>query len=285
MADKLIGRTLGDFRIEELLGRGRSGRVYRAVQKSLDRPVALKVFEEGLFTLEDQKERFRREAEYLARLEHPGIVPVYAAGQEGEFWYFAMRLVEGKPLAAHLEDGMPRCDGVRVLADIAGALHYAHERGLVHRDVKPANILVAAGRGLLADFGLARLLDTTTITASGAYIGTPMYFSPEQARQERATTKSDLFSLGIILYEVATGRHPFAVDGRTPSRDEVVAVISAGTYPDPASACPDVPPALAALCRSILAVDPAARPSGREIRLKLQELGSDASVDDRIPGR
>ncbi len=286
MLDKLIGKTLGDFEIQELLGRGRSGRVYRALQKSLQRPVALKVFEEGLFTLEDLKQRFIREAEYIARLEHPHIVPVYAAGQEENYWYFAMRLVEGAPLAARLEEGLGLRSALTVLADVAAALHYAHQRGLVHRDVKPANILVADGRGLLVDFGMARLLDTTTITTSGAFVGTPLYFSPEQARQQKATAPSDIYSAGIILFEAAVGRHPYAPDpGPAPSRDEVIARISSGRRPDAKALRPGLPDALYAWIDRALAPEAAARPTGQELRRGLLDLAADPSVDDAPPPR
>jgi serine/threonine-protein kinase len=271
--DKLIGRTLGDFRIEELLGRGSSGRVYRAVQSSLNRPVALKVLEEGLFTLEEQKSRFLREAEYIARLEHPNVVPIYTAGQHENFYYFAMRLVRGVTLAQRLREPLDLRDGLRWLAEVCGALNYAHERGVVHRDVKPTNIMIADGCAVLVDLGVARLLESTTITTSDAFVGTPLYFSPEQARQERAGPESDLYAVGIILYEMAVGCHPFETEVTTSSRDRVIRRIAEGTFRAPRQVAPRLHEAVERVILKALAYDPAARyRRGSEFRDALLSL-------------
>ncbi len=259
MADKLAGKTLGDFRLESLVGRGSVGKVYRATQVSLGRAVAVKVFEAGIFTLDDFKERFLREAQVVARLEHPHIIPVYSAGQLDNLYWFAMRLVEGRTLQEELAGRLPLNTGVRYLADIAGALAYAHDRGLVHRDVKPANILIADGAAFLTDFGLVRRLEGSSFTTTGTMLGTPLYFSPEQARIERATPLSDLFALGIILYEVATGRHPFSSAG---SRELILRKISLAEAEPPLEA----PPALARVIERSLRLKPEDRyPGGREL--------------------
>ncbi|GEM_PF-1293783 len=272
MPDRLEGRTLGDFRLDKLIGRGSVGRVYRAVQLSLNRTVAVKVLEEGLFSLEEITQRFLREAEFVARLEHPHIVPVYAAGREEILHFFAMRFVDGPSLSERMERGMSLGDGLRFLAHVADALAYAHARGLVHRDVKPANILIADDSALLTDFGLARMLEGTTITASNAYLGTPRYFSPEQARQERATARSDLYSLGVILYEIAVGRHPFApIQDPGPSRDELISRIASGRFDPPREIRPDLPEEIDSLLRRAMTEDPGERySSGVEMRQALE---------------
>lgn len=165
MTDNLIGRTFGDFRIDRPIGRGAAGRVYAATQVSLKRRVALKVFDEGSLTL------FRRGAELVAALEHPNIVPVYAFGEESDRLYCAMRFVEGRTLEELMTEGLSLRDGLRYIADVAGALEYAHARGVVHGDLKPANVLIASGSAMLTDFGLAGSSDAPAdLRALGAIL-------------------------------------------------------------------------------------------------------------------
>ncbi len=274
MRSKLVGRTLGDFRLEELIGQGAMGKVYRATQISLGRPVAVKVLEVGLFTLEEWKERFVREVEFLARLEHPNIIPVYATGQESELLYFAMRLVSGPTLADRMMGGIGLSDSLLILADVCSALSYAHAQGIIHRDVKPANVLLADGAALLTDFGLARMLEATTITGSGALLGTPRYLAPEQARREKATPASDLYPVGVILYEIATGRHPFVPDGpERPRKEEILRRVAEGAFFPPREARADLPDALDEFLRRVLARDPGERPgSAADLRARLVAL-------------
>lgn len=266
MADRLVGRVLGDFRLETLVGRGSMGKVYSATQLSLGRTVAVKVFEEGLFTVDEVRERFVREARMIAALEHPHIVPVYGAGQDGPLHYFAMRFLQGKTFDQLLQERLPLPAALRHLADLAGALAYAHERGLVHRDVKPSNVMVADDTAILTDFGLARAAEATTLTGSGQYVGTPLYFSPEQARMERATPRSDLFALGIVLFQAATGRHPFEGE----SFQEIVQAILDAEVPKPSSLQPGLPTAVDAIAVRALRHDPAERyPDGWSMRSDL----------------
>ena len=256
MSDRLAGRVLGDFRLEALVGRGAMGKVYSATQLSLGRTVAVKVFEEGLFTVDEVRERFVREARIIAALEHPHIVPVYAAGQDGPVHYFAMRYLQGRTFDELLRERLPLRAALRHLADLAGALAYAHERGLVHRDVKPSNVMVVDDAAILTDFGLARAAEATTLTGSGQYVGTPLYFSPEQARMERATPRSDLFALGILLFQAATGRHPF---GPGESFEDTIRAVLEADVPKPSAVAPAVPAAVDAVADRALRRDPAER--------------------------
>ena len=229
--DRLIGRTLGDFLILDLLGQGTCARVYRAVQRSLDRPVALKVFQEGILTPGEMAVRFRREAEYLARFEHPNILPVYAAGEEGDLHFLALRLVTGQTLAGWVQETRSPREVASVLRDVACGLACLHARGGIHRDLKPTNVLIEGETAILADFGLARLAEDSTITQSGALLGTPLYMSPEQLQRERATARSDVFSFGVVAYEALAGRHPFHVEGPSAGRTGLLRRMTQGAPP------------------------------------------------------
>jgi WD40 repeat protein/tRNA A-37 threonylcarbamoyl transferase component Bud32 len=213
--------VVGDYELLEELGKGGMGRVYKARQRSLGRLVALKVIRAGTLATNADRLRFRTEADAAARLDHPNIVPVYEVGEHDGYPYIAERFVEGGPLSRHLDRFRddPRA-AVGLLAPLARAVHHAHERGVLHRDLKPGNILLEWRAGVpvphVADFGLARLLDQdSALTRTGDLVGTPSYMAPEQASGGAAgiTTATDVYGLGAILYALLTGRPPFT--GRT----------------------------------------------------------------------
>jgi tetratricopeptide (TPR) repeat protein len=193
------------------------GIVYKARQISLNRPVALKMIRSAEFAGEEQIRRFQNEAEAVAMLDHPGIVPVYEVGHYKDQRYFSMKLIEGAGLDKHIARlaTRPR-DAAKLVADVADAVYHAHQRGILHRDLKPANILVdGLGRPHVTDFGLAKRIEGEDgLTVSGAIMGTPAYMAPEQAlgRTSQITTATDVYGLGAILYATVTGHSPFAGD-------------------------------------------------------------------------
>ena len=209
-----LPRSVGDYELLEELGRGGMGVVYKARQKSLDRVVAVKMLLGGEMASADDQARFQAEAEAAARLDHPGIVPVFEVGEFEGWAFFSMKLIEGRTLAERLQDGpLPPREAAELLAKVSRAIHYAHQRGVLHRDVKPSNILIdESGEPHVMDFGLAkRLSGDASLTRTGAILGTPSYMSPEQAAGSRGSVGpvSDVYSLGTVLYAMLTGRPAF----------------------------------------------------------------------------
>jgi len=207
--------VFGDYELLEEIGRGGQAVVYRARQKSLNRIVALKVIGFGHWESTPRLKRFRHEAEAAARLEHPQIVPIYEIGESDGSCYFSMKFVEGGHLAEVLKrEPMSMRRAAELLAKVARTVHFAHQHGILHRDVKPGNILLdRQGEPHLTDFGLARLLEQeSTITHSSDVLGTPSYMSPEQAagRTKELTAAADVYSLGAVFYQMLTGEPPFA---------------------------------------------------------------------------
>jgi TolB-like protein len=216
-----LGRRLADFGDYELLeemGRGGQGIVYRARQKSLNRTVALKIVGLGQWATKTHLKRFHLEAEAAASLDHPCIVPIYEIGERDGSCYFSMKLIEGEPLDVEVERKQNPRWAASLIARLARTVHYAHERGVLHRDIKPGNILVdAKGQPHLTDFGLARLVETTeSVTRTREMLGTPSYMAPEQAddQTDRITNATDVYGLGAVLYHLLTGHPPFV--GGTP---------------------------------------------------------------------
>jgi serine/threonine protein kinase/Flp pilus assembly protein TadD len=205
----------GDYELLEEIGRGGQGVVYRAHQKSLNRAVALKVIGLGSWATETHLKRFRREAEAAASLNHPGIVPIYEVGERDGACYFSMGLVAGEQLDAILKrEPMPIRRAAELIAKVARTVHYAHEHGILHRDIKPGNTLLdAKGEPHLTDFGLARLVEAeSTVTGTLEVLGTPSYMAPEQAagNNTKLTSATDVYGLGAVLYQLLTGHPPFA---------------------------------------------------------------------------
>lgn len=208
------GRRVGDYELLAEIARGGMGVVYRARQISLNRIVALKMILAGQFASETELNRFRAEAEAVARLDHPNIVPIYFVGEDEGRPYFAMKLIEGGTIAQRGQDESISHPGIaKLVAQIARAVHFAHQRGILHRDLKPGNILLdTQGEPHVTDFGLAKQLGSSIeLTVSGAILGTPDYMAPEQAagHAREITTAADVWSLGAIFYELLTGQPPF----------------------------------------------------------------------------
>jgi eukaryotic-like serine/threonine-protein kinase len=209
-----LPRRFGDYELLEVLGRGGMGVVYRARQISPERIVAVKMILRGEAASAADLARFRAEAEAVARLDHPHIVPVYEVGEYGGHPYFTMKYVAGTTLARRLADGpLPARESAELLAPVCRAIHFAHQRGILHRDLKPSNILIDNdGRAHVTDFGLAKRLEADPhLTISGAILGTPAYMAPEQAAGTRGKIgpASDVYSLGTMLYQMLTGHPPF----------------------------------------------------------------------------
>src|SRR5437660_4906754 len=213
-AVELLGE-LGDYELLEEIGRGSQGVVFRARQKSLNRTVALKVISLGQWASKAHLKRFRLEAEAAAHLEHPGIVPIHEVGERDGSCYFSMKFVEGGQLdEVARREPMPIRRAAELIANVARTVHYAHEHGILHRDIKPGNILLdAKGEPHLTDFGLARLVESeSSVTHTLEVLGTPSYMAPEQAVGNNAAIGSvtDIYGLGAVLYQLLTGQPPFA---------------------------------------------------------------------------
>src|SRR5215475_932261 len=213
-ATKLLGE-LGEYELLEEIGRGGQGVVFRARQKSLNRIVALKVISLGQWASKAHLKRFRLEAEAAARLEHPGIVPIHEVGERDGSCYFSMKFIEGGQLdEVAKREPMPIRRAAELIAKVARTVHYAHEHGILHRDIKPGNILLDAnGEPHLTDFGLVRLVESeSSVTRTVDVLGTPSYKSPEQGAgyNTKLTNATDVYGLGAVLYQLLTNHPPFA---------------------------------------------------------------------------
>jgi len=255
-----LPKRIGDYEILAEAGRGGMGLVYRARQISLERIVALKVIAAGEMASMKDVERFRIEAEAVASLDHPNIVPIYEVGEEEPWHFFSMRLVEGGTLSQLLAKERPSFERTaRLLATVARAVHHAHQRGVLHRDLKPGNILLdTAGEPHVTDFGLAKFAQRESdLTLTQAVLGTPAYMSPEQAagRAKEITTATDTYALGAVLFEMLTGTPPFSGETAIATARNVIDKEA----PMPSSINRAVPPELAVVCLKCLEKDPLRR--------------------------
>src|SRR5881398_1903753 len=201
-----------EYEIIEELGRGGMAIVFKAREKQLERDVAIKVLPFSLAFDKEFVERFQREARTSAKLEHPGIIPIYRVGKSGRVIYFVMKFLRGKPLASVLgaRGSLPPAEIRQVLVQVSRALAYAHKSGIVHRDIKPDNIMFDEhGQAVVTDFGIAKAATGGKLTGTGMSIGTPHYMSPEQARAQALDGRSDIYSLGVVAYQSLIGRVPF----------------------------------------------------------------------------
>lgn len=258
LIDRLRASTAGRYAIHAELGAGGMATVFRATEIALEREVAIKVMSAEVASSPGAFERFRREARVAAALSHPNIVPIYAIGEDPSLAYFAMKFIEGRGLDAILrkQGAQSIAEVARIIAAVGKALHYAHERGVVHRDVKPANIMLGEdGWPYVTDFGIAKRDDAQQLTQAGTVIGTPAYMSPEQFNGLPITGAADQYSLGIVAFEMLTGRAPF--DG--PSLGEVMRGHLLDPVPPIRTLRLDVPLAVADCVNRMLAKEPTQR--------------------------
>jgi serine/threonine-protein kinase len=219
-------KSVGNYQIVKELGKGGMSTIYLAIQKSLDRRVAIKELLPSLKTDTEMVERFKREAKASASMAHEGIVNIFDFWVERGSYYLAMEYLDGKDLGEVIESmgALPVEATVTIASKAADALHYAHQRGIIHRDVKSGNIFITPkGEAKLTDFGIAYVQGKSPLTQPGIAIGTPEYMAPEQLRGEKPDPRSDVFSLGVVLYEMLTGRRPFGEDGE---EDIIASVLS-----------------------------------------------------------
>ncbi|MGZ6340427.1 MAG: protein kinase domain-containing protein, partial [Candidatus Limnocylindrales bacterium] len=254
-----IGRVIGSrYRLLELLGEGGMATIYRAHDGQLERDVALKLLRPEYGRDPDFVARFRQEAHSVASLSHPNIVSVFDFGTDPAGPFIVMEYVQGEDLASLLRRNgpLPPRRAARLTAEAARALEAAHERGIVHRDVKPSNVLLASdGRVKVVDFGIARALSDSQLTLPGTTLGSVHYFSPEQARGEQTTPASDIYALGILLYELLAGRRPWEGD----SAASIALARLHGPAPMVSEVRAGVPPVLEAIDRKAMALEPEAR--------------------------
>ncbi len=240
----LIGKTLGKYEILEHIGHGGMSEVYKGQQAQLDRMVAIKVLHPFLADDQGFVVRFQREARIVATMRHPNIVQVYDFdyNEPLALYYMVMEYIEGPTLKDRLREGPLNYEQVvHIGAAVAGALDYAHQRAMVHRDIKPANIMfLSEAEPVLTDFGIARMLTLSGLTASGAMVGTPAYMAPEIGKGKAGTASSDIYSLSVVLYEAITGQLPFSAESPMGMVMEHINT----PPPRPCLLAPSIPPAL-----------------------------------------
>lgn len=255
--EELIGQSLGQYRIVEIIGQGGMATVFKARQPGLERWVAVKVLPPHYAADRHFSAHFLREAQAIAQLEHPHILPVYDFGQQGRYIYLVMRYIEGsRTLADVMRQPLSYSQMLSYLDQVAAALDYAHERGIVHRDIKPTNILLNQNWVFLADFGLARLTQAgASPTITDVALGTPAYMSPEQGRGAKVDARTDIYALGVIIYEMLTGEIPHTAE----SSQAILYRRNQEVPPLLQVYRPDIPPLLDQIVQKALALDPDAR--------------------------
>ncbi len=248
--------NLGSYRLINRLGVGGMGEVWRAEDTKLLRQVAIKILPAQLASDPEWKDRFLREARMVAQLNHPNIATIYSIDQQGETLFIAMELIEGEPLSAMIAKGpMTPADAVRAAVFVADGLSEAHAKGIVHRDIKPENIICSPKLVKVLDFGIAKNIGGTadpSLTQGGMVVGTPHYMSPEQALGRAVDARTDIFSLGVVLYEALTGKKPFLGEAVT----EILLQIVMNEPPDIAIAAAGITPALAEIVRRCMRKQP-----------------------------
>ena len=275
-----MDRVFADrYEVEEPLGTGGMAEVWRGHDRVLNRTVAIKTLLPQFARDASFVDRFRREAQAAARLNHPGIVSVYDSGTDGDTPYIVMQYIEGRTLADFLGSGktLPPAQAAKIAQEIAEALGVAHAHGVIHRDIKPANVMITRdGKVLVMDFGIARLISgPETAPQTSAVLGTASYLSPEQAQGQPVDARSDIYALGVVLYEMLTGRPPFTGDSPMAIAYKQVNA----TPPAPSSANPDVPPELDAVVMRALSKNPANRyQTGQEFADDLERARTGGQV-------
>jgi serine/threonine-protein kinase len=274
MSATKVGKTLGNFRILECLGSGGAGMIWKAEDVTLGRLVALKALRPELAADGEMAERFRAEARTLAKLSHPNVASLYSLIEDEEGLFLVLEYVEGNTLAALLATSgpLPFDSAFALFHQVLDGVGHAHEAGVVHRDLKPANLMVdARGRVKVMDFGIARMQGAARTTHHGKLVGTPEYMSPEQVRGEDATLRSDLYCLGIVLFEMLTGQPPF----RAPASFELMRAQLEDAPPDPCTLRRDLDPRVGSALLRALAKAPAERfASTRELQEALRRAGA-----------
>ena len=223
----MINRTVRNFQLKELIATGGMAAIYKAVQVSLDRIVAVKILHGHLAQDKNFITRFEREAKAAANLKHENIVNIIDYGKAEDVYFIAMEYIDGRSLKELVSSVkfMPLDIALSIAYEISNGLAHAHERGMVHRDIKPANIMIGYdGTVKIADFGLAQAQDLTSVTITGSIVGTPAYMSPEQATGKKVDNRTDIFSLGVVMYEMITGGKPFCGENYSSVIHEIITV-------------------------------------------------------------